>query len=82
MQEERRDSPRAARKMFPSRNDSARLFLVQITNILNHFPPENPTLSIDYPRTWGFIADKSIVVAPPTIVGTPRADGIPFAPAL
>jgi len=50
-------------------------FLVQITNILNHFQPENPTLNIDSPQTFGVITDQSTVGALSGIGGTAR--GVP-----
>jgi len=50
-------------------------FLVQITNILNHFQPENPTLNIDSPQTWGVVTDQSTVGALSGIGGTAR--GVP-----
>jgi len=50
-------------------------FLVQITNILNHFQPENPTLNIDSPQTWGVITDQSTVGTLSGIGGTAR--GVP-----
>ncbi|MBV8842871.1 MAG: carboxypeptidase regulatory-like domain-containing protein [Bryobacterales bacterium] len=49
--------------------------LFQITNILNHFQPANPTLNIDSPQTWGVITDQSTVGALSGIGGT--AGGVP-----
>jgi hypothetical protein len=50
-------------------------FLFQITNILNHFQPANPTLNIDSPQTWGVITDQSTTGALSGIGGT--AGGVP-----
>jgi hypothetical protein len=46
--------------------------IIQITNVLNHFQPENPTLNIDSPQTWGVITDQSTVGALSGIGGTAR----------
>jgi hypothetical protein len=35
------------------------MFLVQFTNILNHFQPTNPILNIDSPQTWGVVTSQS-----------------------
>ncbi|PWU09169.1 MAG: carboxypeptidase regulatory-like domain-containing protein, partial [Terriglobia bacterium] len=50
-------------------------FIVQITNILNHFQAENPTLNIDSPQTWGVITDQSTTGTLSGIGGTAR--GVP-----
>jgi hypothetical protein len=50
-------------------------FLVQITNILNHFQPENPTLNIDSAQTWGVVTAQSTVGALSGVGGTAR--GVP-----
>ena len=34
-------------------------FSVQITNVLNHFQPSNPTLNLDSPATFGVITNQS-----------------------
>ena len=49
--------------------------IIQVTNVLNHFQPENPTLNIDSPQTWGVITDQSTVGALSGIGGTAR--GVP-----
>ena len=49
--------------------------IIQITNILNHFQPENPTLNIDSPQTWGVITDQSTTGTLSGIGGTAR--GVP-----
>jgi hypothetical protein len=33
--------------------------IIQITNVLNHFQPDNPALNIDSPSTWGVITQQS-----------------------
>lgn len=33
--------------------------IIQVTNVLNHFQPANPTLNIDSPQTWGVIGAQS-----------------------
>lgn len=48
--------------------------IIQITNILNHFQPANPTLNIDSPQTWGVITSQSTSGALPTIGTT---NGVP-----
>jgi hypothetical protein len=50
-------------------------FIIQITNVLNHFQPANPTLNIDSPQTWGVITDQSTIGALSGIGGT--AGGVP-----
>jgi hypothetical protein len=50
-------------------------FIIQITNVLNHFQPENPTLNIDQPQTWGVITDQSTTGTLSGIGGTAR--GVP-----
>ena len=49
--------------------------IIQITNVLNHFQPANPTMNIDSPQTWGVITDQSTVGALSGIGGTPG--GVP-----
>jgi hypothetical protein len=49
--------------------------IIQVTNVLNHFQPENPTLNIDSPSTWGVITDQSTVGNLSTIGGIAR--GVP-----
>jgi hypothetical protein len=49
--------------------------IIQITNVLNHFQPENPTLNIDSPTTWGVITDQSTTGTLSGIGGTAR--GVP-----
>jgi hypothetical protein len=50
-------------------------FIIQITNVLNHFQPANPTLNIDSPQTWGVITAQSTSGALSGIGGT--ANGVP-----
>ncbi len=33
--------------------------IVQVTNVMNHFQPSNPTLNIDSPQTWGVISGQA-----------------------
>jgi hypothetical protein len=33
--------------------------MFQATNVLNHFQPANPSLSIDSPQTWGVITSQA-----------------------
>lgn len=49
--------------------------IIQVTNVLNHFQPENPTLNIDSPQTWGVVTDQSTVGSLSGIGGTAR--GVP-----
>jgi hypothetical protein len=35
------------------------MLMIQATNVLNHFQPANPTLSIDSPQTWGVITGQA-----------------------
>jgi hypothetical protein len=49
--------------------------IIQVTNVLNHFQPENPTLNFDSPQTWGVITDQSTVGSLSGIGGTAR--GVP-----
>ena len=49
--------------------------IIQVTNVLNHFQPDNPTLNIDSPQTWGVITAQSTVGALSGIGGT--AGGVP-----
>jgi hypothetical protein len=49
--------------------------IFQVTNVLNHFQPENPTLNIDSPQTWGVVTDQSTVGSLSGIGGTAR--GVP-----
>jgi hypothetical protein len=49
--------------------------IIQVTNVLNHFQPENPTLNIDSPQTFGVITDQSTTGALSGIGGTAR--GVP-----
>ena len=49
--------------------------IIQITNVLNHFQPDNPTLNIDSPQTWGVITAQSTVGNLSGIGGT--AAGVP-----
>jgi hypothetical protein len=49
--------------------------MIQVTNVLNHFQPENPTLNIDSPQTWGVITDQSTNGQLSGIGGT--AHGVP-----
>src|SRR5579871_6424714 len=49
--------------------------IIQITNVLNHFQPENPTLNIDSPQTWGVVTDQSTTGTLSGIGGTAR--GVP-----
>jgi len=49
--------------------------IIQITNVLNHFQPANPTMNIDSPQTWGVITDQSTIGALSGIGGTPG--GVP-----
>jgi hypothetical protein len=49
--------------------------MIQITNVLNHFQPDNPTLNIDSPQTWGVITQQSTTGNPSLIGGT--AGGVP-----
>jgi hypothetical protein len=49
--------------------------IIQITNVLNHFQPENPTLNVDSPTTWGVITDQSTTGTLSGIGGTAR--GVP-----
>jgi hypothetical protein len=49
--------------------------IIQVTNVLNHFQPENPTLNIDSPQTWGVVTDQSTVGNLSGIGGTAR--GVP-----
>lgn len=37
----------------------AATFLFQFSNILNHFQPANPTMSIDSPQTWGVVTNQA-----------------------
>jgi hypothetical protein len=50
-------------------------FIFQVTNVLNHYQPENPTLNFDSPQTWGVVTDQSTVGNLSTIGGTSR--GVP-----
>ena len=49
--------------------------IIQVTNVLNHFQPENPTLNINSPQTWGVVTDQSTVGSLSGIGGTAR--GVP-----
>jgi hypothetical protein len=49
--------------------------MIQVTNVLNHYQPENPTLNIDSPQTWGVITDQSTNGQLSGIGGT--AHGVP-----
>jgi hypothetical protein len=49
--------------------------IIQITNVLNHFQPANPTLNIDSPQTWGVITNQATTGNLSGIGGT--ADGVP-----
>lgn len=33
--------------------------MIQVTNVLNHFQPANPTLNIDSPQSWGVITSQA-----------------------
>jgi hypothetical protein len=39
-------------------------FSVQITNILNHFQPANPTLNLDSPTSFGVVTGQSTSIGP------------------
>jgi len=49
--------------------------IIQVTNVLNHFQPANPTLNIDSPQTWGVITNQATTGNLSGIGGT--ADGVP-----
>ena len=49
--------------------------IIQVTNVLNHFQPGNPTLNIDSPQTWGVITSQSTDGGLSGIGGT--AAGVP-----
>jgi hypothetical protein len=49
--------------------------IIQITNVLNHFQPANPTLNIDSPQTWRVITNQATTGNLSGIGGT--ADGVP-----
>jgi hypothetical protein len=49
--------------------------IIQVTNVLNHFQPENPTMNIDSPQTFGVITDQSTNGSLSGIGGTAR--GVP-----
>jgi hypothetical protein len=49
--------------------------IIQITNVLNHFQPDNPTMNIDSPQTWGVITNQSTDGQLAAIGGT--AHGVP-----
>jgi len=49
--------------------------IIQITNVLNHFQPDNPTMNIDSPQTWGVITSQSTDGQLSGIGGT--AHGVP-----
>ena len=49
--------------------------IIQVSNVLNHFQPENATLNIDSPQTWGVVTDQSTVGNLSGIGGTAR--GVP-----
>jgi hypothetical protein len=39
-------------------------FSLQITNVLNHFQPANPTLNLDSPTTFGVVTAQSTTIGP------------------
>jgi len=53
----------------------AATLIIQITNVLNHFQPDNPTMNIDSPETWGVITQQSTDGQLSGVAGT--AHGVP-----
>jgi hypothetical protein len=49
--------------------------IIQVTNVLNHFQPDNPALNIDSPQTFGVITSQSTTGALTLIRGT--SGGVP-----